>query len=111
MLLCTLACTFAAGCAQVGERMPQVFGGLSADAPPAPAVAAPTPAVHDLPPPRADDPLNPAQQLKLEQDLAATRARQRKLEDPNAAERAQDAEAASKAAIERARKAAKPPPE
>jgi hypothetical protein len=111
-LIVMLLCTLAAGCAGVGEQVPQSFGGLPADVPARPAVVPPTPAVHDRPPPRADEPLDAAQQLKLEQDLAAARTRQHKLEDPNAEKRADDATTASKAAIERARKkAAKPPPE
>jgi hypothetical protein len=108
MLLCTLA----GGCAGIGQQVPQSFGGLPADVPAREAAVAPPPAVHDLPPPRDDKPLDAAAQLKLEQDLAATRTRQHKLEDPNAEKRAENAAAADKAAIARARKkAAKPPPE
>ena len=105
MLLCTLA----AGCAQIGEQVPQSFGGLPPETPARPQVMAPTPAVHDVPPARAEAPLTAEQQLRLEKDLAATRARHEKLQDPNAARRAEDANAASEAAIERARKKAGKP--
>jgi hypothetical protein len=109
----------AAGCAQIGAQadaqggsqlggqIPPSLGGLPADTPPRPQVIAPTPAVHDLPPPRSEPPLNAAEQLKLEKDLAAARASQGKLQDPGAVKRAEDANAANSAAAEKAKAAAK----
>ncbi len=98
----------AGGCAQVGEQIPPSLGGLPADAPARPQVVAPTPAVHDLPPPRPEPALNEAEQLKLEKDLAAARARQGKLQDPGAVRRAEDANAANAAAAAKAKAAARP---
>jgi hypothetical protein len=112
MLLCTLG-ALVAGCAggtPLGEQVPTTMGGLPADVPPRPSAQAPTPAVHDLPPSRADAPLDAAGQKKLESDLAAERVRHQKLEEPGAAKRAEGASAANRAALERAKKAAKPPP-
>jgi hypothetical protein len=104
---CVLLCALTTGCAQIGEQIPASVGGLPADVPARPQVAAPTPAVHDLPPQRAEKPLDDSQQLKLEKDLAAARARHDKLQDPNAGRRAEDASAASNAALERAKAKAK----
>jgi len=105
-----LAALLVASCAAnggpLGDQVPSQFGGLPADTPARPPAVAPFPAVHDLPPPRATQPLSESGQLQLEQDLAATRARQQKLQDPNARHRADTANAANKAAMERAAKAA-----
>jgi hypothetical protein len=109
-LAAMLLCALGTGCAQMGEQLPTNFGGLPADTPQRPQVMAPTPAVHDVPPARPVPPLNDAEQLRLEKDLAAARARQGKLQDPNARKHAEDANAASAAALERAKAAAKPPP-
>jgi hypothetical protein len=75
------ACCLAAwltGCSAgpLGEGLPQSLGGLPADTPPPPKVPYQYPAVHDMPPPRATQPLTDAQQWKLEQDLTALRNRQ-----------------------------------
>jgi hypothetical protein len=95
----------------MGDHLSTNFGGLPADTPQRQQVAAPTPAVHDVPAARPAPPLNDAEQFRLEKDLAAARARQGKLQDPNARRRAEDANAASTAAMERAKAAAKPPPQ
>jgi hypothetical protein len=56
----------------------------SPDAPPPSAVPPPYPAIHDLPAPRATQPLNSEQQLQLERELSGIRARHEKLRDPDA---------------------------
>jgi hypothetical protein len=116
MLLCTLSAANAQQGAQqqkpvqprpnVGENIPQSWGGLPADTPVRPRIVAPTPAVHDIPPPRPGKTLDDSQQLSLEKDLNAARARHKKLEDPNIEKRAQASEAASAAARDRAQKRA-----
>ncbi len=77
------ACCLAAGltgCAagQLAESLPQKLGGLPAGAPPPPRTPYQYPAVHDMPPPRASEPLTEEQQWRLEQDLTALRNRQEK---------------------------------
>lgn len=77
------ACCLAAalsGCAagQVGEAIPQNLGGMPADVPAPPKVPYQYPAVHDMPPPRATEPLSDEQQQKLEQDLTTLRNREEK---------------------------------
>jgi hypothetical protein len=77
------ACSLAAGlsgCAagQVGEAIPHNLGGMPADVPAAPRVPYQYPAVHDMPPPRATEPLTDEQQFRLEQDLTTLRNRQEK---------------------------------
>jgi hypothetical protein len=97
------------GAGNIGESLPQAWGGISPDAPKRPAVEAPYPAVHDLPPQRAERPLDADQQLRLQKDLAATRARQHKLQDPNVTREGANAAAATTAARDKAKaKAAKP---
>jgi hypothetical protein len=113
MLLCTLT---AAGAQQaqpqaqprenIGDQIPQSWGGLPPEAPARPKTVLPTPAVHDIPPPRATKPMSDAEQLRAERELSAIRARQEKLKDPNAAQKADDASKANAAAIETARKKA-----
>ena len=83
-----LAAILLGGCANVGagnigESLPQAWGGISPDAPKSPAVEAPYPAVHDVPADRPERPLDADQQLRLQKDLAAIRSRQQKLQDPN----------------------------
>jgi hypothetical protein len=63
---------------QVFEKMPQSMGGLSAEAPKAPATPYAYPAVHDMPAAREVKPLTDAEQLKLEQELLTTRDVQEK---------------------------------
>ena len=108
----TFAIAFAAillgGCANVGagnigESLPQAWGGISPDVPKRPAVEAPYPAVHDLPPERAERPLDSDQQLRLQKDLAATRTRQQKLQDPNVTREGANASAAAAAARDKAK--------
>jgi hypothetical protein len=64
------------GCASVIADMPVI--GLPEGAPPRPAAQADYPAVHDMPPRRADTPLNEQEQQKLEQELIAARDSQGK---------------------------------
>jgi hypothetical protein len=63
---------------QVFEKMPQSVGGLSADAPKAPATPYLYPAVHDMPAARQVKPLTDDEQLKLEKELLSTRDAQEK---------------------------------
>lgn len=49
--------------------------GLPADAPARPKVAYQYPAVHDMPPPRATEPLSDAAQVRLEKELQSDRDR------------------------------------
>jgi hypothetical protein len=82
------ACCLAAsltGCSAgpLGDALPQSLGGLPADTPPPPKVPYQYPAVHDMPPPRASEPLSDEQQWKLEQDLNALRNRQERLDADN----------------------------
>lgn len=60
------------------EQLPQSLGGLPPDAPPPPKTTDQYPAVHDMPPPRASEPLSEDRQWKLEHDLKALRDRQEK---------------------------------
>jgi hypothetical protein len=68
------------GCsaAQVFEKMPQSVGGLSPDAPKAPATPYAYPAVHDMPAAREVTPLSDDEQLRLEKELLSTRDAQEK---------------------------------
>jgi hypothetical protein len=68
-----------AGCAagQIGDTLPNSLGGLPQGAPARPNLGnRQYPAVHDMPPPRATDPLNETDQVKLEKELQAARDRQ-----------------------------------
>jgi hypothetical protein len=60
------------------EQLPQSLGGLPPDAPAPPKTNYEYPAVHDMPPPRATEPLSEDQQWKLEHDLKVLRDRQEK---------------------------------
>ena len=74
---CLAACL--AGCSAGGtllESLPENMGGLPADTPATPKVPYKYPAVHDMPPPRADEPLTEKQQWDLEKTLTALRNRQ-----------------------------------
>ena len=56
--------------------------GLPDDAPQRPATSYQFPAVHDMPPPRANAPLSDEEQWRLEQELNTVRSRQeRKAKD------------------------------
>jgi len=63
---------------QVFEKMPQSVGGLSPDAPKAPATSYAYPAVHDMPAAREVKPLSDDEQLRLEKELLSTRDAQEK---------------------------------
>ena len=63
---------------QVFEKMPQSVGGVSPDAPKAPATPYLYPAVHDMPAARQVKPLTDDEQLKLEKELLSTRDAQEK---------------------------------
>jgi len=60
----------------IGESLPKSLGGLPEGAPARPTSAGHFPAVHDIPPPRADKPLTVDQQIDLEDELKALRDRQ-----------------------------------
>jgi hypothetical protein len=76
VLLAVLAAALAA-CSPgpVIDRLPGDMG-LPAGAPARPAEAYQYPAVHDMPPPRPDQPLTEEQEVKMEQDLQNARDRQ-----------------------------------
>lgn len=62
------------GCSSVVADLPLV--GLPEGAPKRPANPGSFPAVHDVPAPRADAALDPAEQARIESELAAARDRQ-----------------------------------
>jgi len=66
-----------AGCSasSVVDRLPTDLG-LPEGTPARPAEAYQYPAVHDMPPPRPDQPLSDEQQVKMEKDLEKVRDRQ-----------------------------------
>lgn len=67
------------GCSagSIGDTLPQSMGGLPAGAPGRPDVAnRQYPGVHDMPPPRATQPMSEEDQVKLEKDLQGIRDRQ-----------------------------------
>jgi hypothetical protein len=72
-----VAGVLAGGCttAQV-DQIPQNIGGLPQGAPARPAVQADYPAVHDMPPQRAQPLLDEEEQKRLENDLLKVRNRQ-----------------------------------
>jgi len=97
-----------AGCspATMIEKLPESVGGMPAGAPAAPATPYHYPAVHDMPPPRADQPLNEEQQYQLEQDLQTARDH---LQDAQKADQAaEEAEQKADQAGEEANTAQKP---
>jgi hypothetical protein len=57
------------------DAMPTAVGGLPEGTPERPATPQQYPAVHDMPPPRNDIPLNEAEKKKLKDDLTASRER------------------------------------
>jgi hypothetical protein len=57
------------------ERLPESLGGLPANAPARPATPLGYPAVHDMPPPRADKPMTDQEQLQTEKALTSARDR------------------------------------
>jgi hypothetical protein len=74
----------------LGEQLPQSLGGLPAGTPPPPATPYQYPAVHDMPPPRATEPMSEEQQYRLEKELNALRDRQegQEAKDKKAAKKA-----------------------
>jgi hypothetical protein len=58
------------------KQMPESLGGLPPDAPKTPAMPYQYPAVHDMPPPRSDEPLSEDRQWQLEKELSAARDHQ-----------------------------------
>jgi hypothetical protein len=103
LLLAALSLAIMAGCSssQVFDDLPASVA-LPADAPARPATPYAYPAVHDMPPPRATEPMSAEDQLRLEKELTAVRNRQegRKPED----------EKTLQAAKKNAKKAAKKKP-
>jgi hypothetical protein len=80
LLVCGLAIALA-GCSTSSihnavDSMPASMGGLTADTPERPADPAAYPAVHDMPSPRPNTTLTAEEQIRLENDLTATRTRQ-----------------------------------
>jgi hypothetical protein len=75
-----------AGCspAPLLGKLPESMGGLPANAPARPTTAYEYPAVHDMPPPRATQPMSDADQIKMERDLSAARDRQASSKEANA---------------------------
>jgi hypothetical protein len=73
-LLGMLMAVLLAGCAPGAmiDKLPDAVG-LPAGAPARPAQAADYPAVHDMPPPRADPALSTEQQVNVEKELNAAR--------------------------------------
>jgi hypothetical protein len=69
-----LAATLA-GCSSVADNIPTSMGGLPEGVPARPAVPPAYPAVHDLPPPRADSALSDVESRRLREDLKKTRNR------------------------------------
>ena len=65
-----------AGCSSAFDKVPSELGGLPAGAPTRPDAPYVYPAVHDMPPPRAEPTMSVEQQQKVEDDLRATRDRQ-----------------------------------
>ena len=58
------------------EQLPASIGGEPTSLPAKPAVAYQYPAVHDMPPARADAPLSDTEQVRMEKELRAARDRQ-----------------------------------
>jgi hypothetical protein len=66
------------GCASGGmlEQMPAAVGGEPAGLPAKPKTGYQYPAVHDMPPDRASEPLSDSDQVRLEKELQAARDKQ-----------------------------------
>jgi hypothetical protein len=73
-----------ASCSSVLSELPTQLGGLPEGTPARPASSPGYPAVHDMPPPRANAVLTEAEKNKVEAELAAMRQEQAR----RAAERA-----------------------
>ncbi|HEU4661559.1 MAG TPA: hypothetical protein VFS63_12950 [Pseudolabrys sp.] len=76
LLVLVGACLLAGCTAAAIENVLPPSVGLPADTPVRPAAAYDYPAVHDMPPPRADKPLSEEEQVKLEKELSQVRDRQ-----------------------------------
>jgi hypothetical protein len=66
------------GCASgaIVDHLPASMGGEPTDLPAKPAVAYQYPAVHDMPPARADTPMSDTEQVRMEKELQSARDRQ-----------------------------------
>jgi hypothetical protein len=80
-VLTVLAACILGGCSLPVADLPVV--GLPANTPPRPETPAAYLPVHDVPPPREDTLLTPAQQSQMEKDLAAARDRQSAIQRRN----------------------------
>lgn len=93
VLLLAVGVAALTGCSssQVIDDLPAVVG-LPQDAPSRPSNPYQFPAVHDMPPPRATEPMSAEDQLRLEKELSAARDRQegRKSETGNPQEAAKN---------------------
>ena len=89
------------GCATSIADIPVI--GVPSDAPARPKEVSAYPAVHDLPAPREQDAMDPAEQAKIEKELVAARDRQAEV----AADKPPPAPAKSKAAAGKSPAAAK----
>ena len=80
MVAVVLLATALAGCAvsQVGDTLPNSMGGLPEGAPARPDASRQYPAVHDMPTPRAAQPLSEEEAFKLEKELQTARDKQAK---------------------------------
>ena len=58
------------------DQQPASMGGEPTDLPAKPAVAYQYPAVHDMPPARADTPMSDTEQARMEKELRSARDRQ-----------------------------------
>jgi hypothetical protein len=65
------------------DHIPEVMGGEPTGTPARPSQSYQYPAVHDVPPDRANAPLTDAQQYQLEKELQAARDRQEATADPD----------------------------
>ena len=72
------ACAVLASCSSVLSELPAAAGGLPAGTPERSATPPAYPAVHDMPPPRANAVLTEDEKKRLEAELAAMRAAQEK---------------------------------
>ena len=75
VVMMAAAAALVGGCTAADvQKLPGM--GLPADAPPRPAVSYEYPAVHDMPPPRADITMSDEQRDRMERELVTTRDRQ-----------------------------------
>src|SRR5664279_1383080 len=83
-----------AGCsgAVLSDHLPNAMGGLPEGAPARAGAEYTYPAVHDMPPPRATEPMSDVDQDRLEKDLKAARDSQEAAEKAAVAQDAQDAQ-------------------